>query len=110
MEKRNSQLEHGHPMAQARGFFCPCNSGVARFQSQHQYHFWRMSSMHKQVSSTAVSQICVIHEALNGCINLKLRKTYSQFYAPKLCLSPALVKVNTAYSKYMGESSKFPKS
>ena len=38
MEKRNSQLEHGQPMD-------TCDSGVARCQSQHQYHFWRMSSM-----------------------------------------------------------------
>ena len=45
MEKRNSQLEHGHLMEQTRGLFCMCDSGVARCRSQHQYHFWRMSSM-----------------------------------------------------------------
>ena len=43
MEKPNSQLEHGQPMVQARGLFCTCGSGVTRCQSQHQYHFWRMS-------------------------------------------------------------------
>ena len=45
MEKRNTQLEHGQPMMQTRGLFCTCNSGVARCNSQHQYHFLRMSSM-----------------------------------------------------------------
>ena len=44
MDKQNSQLEHGQPMEQTRGLFCMCDSGVARCQSQHQYHFWRMSS------------------------------------------------------------------
>ena len=45
MEKQNSQLEHGQPMEQIRGLFCMSDSGVARCQSQHQYHFWRLSSM-----------------------------------------------------------------
>ena len=45
MEKRNSQLEHGHSMEQTKCLFSKCDSGVARFQSQLQYHFWRMSSM-----------------------------------------------------------------
>ena len=45
MEKRNSQLEHGQPMEQTRALFCMCDSGVARCQSQHQYHFWGMSSV-----------------------------------------------------------------
>ena len=45
MEKRNNQLEHGHPMEQTRGLFCTCDSGVARCQSQHQYHFLQMSKM-----------------------------------------------------------------
>ena len=36
MEKRNSQLEHGQPMEQTRGWFCTCDSGVTRCQSQHQ--------------------------------------------------------------------------
>ena len=47
MEKRNSQLEYEQPMEQTRGLFCTCDSGVARCQSQHQYHFLRMSSMFK---------------------------------------------------------------
>ena len=38
MEKRNSQIEHGQPMEHTRGLLCTCDSGVARCQSQHQYH------------------------------------------------------------------------
>ena len=38
MKKLNSQLEHREPMEQTRGLFCMCDSGVARCQSQHQYH------------------------------------------------------------------------
>ena len=75
MEKPNSQLEHGWPMEQTRSLFCMCDSGVARCQSQHQYHFWRMSGMFElrgQVSLAAVNQICVIHEAMNSCKNLKI--------------------------------------
>ena len=45
MEKLNSQLEHGQPMEQTRGLFCMCDAGVARCQSQHQYHFWQMNLM-----------------------------------------------------------------
>ena len=48
MEKQNSQLEHGQPMEQT-SVFCMCASGVARCQSQHQYHFWRMSWMFKSI-------------------------------------------------------------
>ena len=50
MEKRNSQLEHKQPMEQTRGLFCMCDSGVARCQSQHKYHFWRMSSCLKRIA------------------------------------------------------------
>ena len=43
--KGNSLLEHVQPMEKTRGLFCLCDSGVADCQSQHQYHFWRMSSV-----------------------------------------------------------------
>ena len=74
MEKRNSQFEHRQPMEQTIGLFCTCDSGVARCQSQHQYLLCRMSSMFEvllqgQVSLAAVNQICVFHEAINGCKN-----------------------------------------
>ena len=77
MEKQNSQCEHGPPMVQTRRLFCMCDSGVAGCQSQHQCYFWRMSSMlesilHGQVSLAAVNHICIIHEAMNNCKNLKV--------------------------------------
>ena len=68
MEKRNSQLEHGQPMELTRGLSCKCDSGVAVCQSQHQ----NIVSLHRQVSLAAVNQICVIHEAINSCGNLKI--------------------------------------
>ena len=54
-------------MEQTRGLFCTCDSGVALCQSHHQCHFWRMSL-------AAVNQIYVIHEAMNGCKNLKINE------------------------------------
>ena len=71
MEKWNSQLEHRQPMEQTRGLFCTWDSAVARCQSQHQYHLWRIV-LHEQVSLAAVNQSCVIHEAMNGCKNVKI--------------------------------------
>ena len=67
MEKWNSQLEHRQQMEQTRGLFCTWDSGVAGCQSQHQYTFDVWSALHRQVSLAAVNQICVIHEAMNGC-------------------------------------------
>ena len=43
-ENRNSQCEHRQPMEQTIGLFCMCDSGVARCQSQHKCHFWRINS------------------------------------------------------------------
>ena len=45
MEKGNSQSEHGRPMELTRSLFSMCDSGVARCQSQHQCHFWRVNLM-----------------------------------------------------------------
>ena len=72
MEKRNSQLEHGQPMEQTRGLFCTCDSGVARYQSLLANRVDLRSVLHGQVNLAAVNQICVIHEAMNGCENLKI--------------------------------------
>ena len=71
MEKRNSHLEHGQPMEQTKGFFCTCDSGVARYQSQHQCNDVR-NVLHGQAGLAAVNPICVIHKAMNGCKNLKI--------------------------------------
>ena len=77
MEKRISQLEHGQPMEQTRGCFCTCNSGVARFQSQAGVTLLANESdvrsvLHRQVRLAAVNRICVTHETMNGCENLKI--------------------------------------
>ena len=77
MEKRNSPLEHWQPMEETRGLWCTCDSGVARCQSQHQCHFCQITMMLEaycmgMVWLAAVSQICVIHEAMNGCENVKI--------------------------------------
>ena len=68
-------------MEQTRSLFCMCDSGVARYQSQHQCFFLEnefdvRSVLHRQMSLVALNQIqiCVIHEAMNGCKNLKIHK------------------------------------
>ena len=58
MERWNSQLEHGQPMEQTRGLFCMCDEDVARCQSQHRYHFWRMSSMVKAIAGASELGSC----------------------------------------------------
>ena len=79
MEKRNSQLEHRQPMEQ-------WSKQEARLQVQlgcgslsittqvsllaNKFDVQRV--LHGQVSLAAVNQICVIHEAMNGCKNLKI--------------------------------------
>ena len=60
-----------------KGACFACDSGVVRCQSQHQCHLWRMNSifeayLHGLVSLAAISHICVIHETMNGCKNLKV--------------------------------------
>ena len=77
-EKRKSPCKHGQPMEQTRGLFCMCDSGVAHCQSHYQCHFNLAnefdvrSVLHGQVSLAAVNQIYVIHEAIDGCKNLKV--------------------------------------
>ena len=77
MEKQNSQCEHGQPIEKTRGLFCTCDTGVACCHSQHQCHFWQMCSIF-QAYCTGKSawqlsiKVCVIHEAINGCKNLKV--------------------------------------
>ena len=53
-----------------------CDSGVARCQSQPvsllANEFDIRSVLHVQISLAAVNQICVMHEAMKGCKNLKI--------------------------------------
>ena len=77
MEKQNSQCEHGQPMEQTRSLFCTCDSGMARCQSQHQFHFGRMNLMFEAYCTGKRAwqlsiKFCVIHEAMNSCKILKI--------------------------------------
>ena len=77
MEKRNIQFEHGQQMEQTRGLFCTSDSGVTLLSITTQVSllpndFDARSVLHGQVSLAAVNQICVIHEAMNVCKNLKI--------------------------------------
>ena len=54
-----------------------CDSGVARYQSRHPVsllanEFDVGSVLHGQVSLAAFNQMYVLHEATNGCKNLKI--------------------------------------
>ena len=43
------------------------------------------SILHRQVTLAAVNQICVIHEAMNGCKNLKIQDCFENVnIMPKL--------------------------
>ena len=73
----DSQCEHGQPLEPTRGVCCMCGSVVARCQSTTPVsllanEFNVQNTLHGQVSLAAVNQICVIHEAMNGCNNLKI--------------------------------------
>ena len=76
MEKQNSQLEHGQPMEQTRGALhmrLRCGSlSIKTPVSLLANEFDVRSILHGQVSLVAVNQISVVHEAMNGCKNLKI--------------------------------------
>ena len=75
MEKRNSQLEHGQPMEQKRGLHVRLRCGslsTTTTVSLLANEFIVLSTLHEQVSSVAVNPVCVIHEAMTGCKNLKV--------------------------------------
>ena len=77
MEKWNIQLEHRQPMEKTRGLFCTCDLGFCSLSimtpvSLLTNDFDVRSVLHRQVSLAAVNQICVIHEAMNSCKNLKI--------------------------------------
>ena len=57
-------------MGQTIGLFCMCDSGVAVSLLANAFDV--RSILHGQVSLAAINQICVIHEAMDGCKNLKI--------------------------------------
>ena len=73
MEKRNSQLEHGHPMDQTIKRLVlhvrlRCGSlSITTPVSLLANAFDVRSVLHGPVSLAAVNQIRIIHEAMNGC-------------------------------------------
>ena len=76
MEKRNSQREHRQPMEQTRSLFCTCDSvwllSITTPVSLLANEFDVRRVLHGQMSLAAVNRIGVIHEAINGCKNLKI--------------------------------------
>ena len=64
-------------MEQTRSLFCMCDSGVARYQSQHQCHIWGKNLMFQancmgKLAWQLSIKVCVVLEAMNGCKNLKI--------------------------------------
>ena len=55
-------------MEQTRGLFRTGSPSITTLMANE---FNVRSVLHAQVSLAAVNQICVIHEAMNGCKNLK---------------------------------------
>ena len=79
MEKRNSQLEHGHSIEQTQGFARTTQVWLATITTPLSLlvnAFDVRSVMHWQVSLAAVNQICVIHEAVNGSEHIKITLKY----------------------------------
>ena len=76
MEKLNSQLEHVQPMEQTKACLhmrLMCGSlSITTSVLLLANEFNVRSVLHGQLSLAAVNQICVIHEAMNGCKNLKI--------------------------------------
>ena len=76
MEKRNSKLEHDPQWSKPEACFAHAtqmwltinhNTSITSGEC-----FDVRSVLHGQVSLEAVNQICVTHEAMNGCKNLKI--------------------------------------
>ena len=64
-------------MEQTIGLFCTCNFGCGSLSIKTPVSLLAneldvRSVLHGQVSLAAVSQICVFHEAMNGCKNLEI--------------------------------------
>ena len=76
-EQLNSLLDHEQLVEQTRGLFYMCDSGCGSLSITTPVillanEFDVLSVLHGQVTLAAVNQICVIHEAVNGCKILKI--------------------------------------
>ena len=56
--------------ARTTGVWLPTNHNTSVTNPLNEFDVG--SVLHGQVSLTSVNQICVIHEAMNGCKNLKI--------------------------------------
>ena len=74
MEQRNNQTEceHGQPTLVLHVRLRCGSLSITTPVSLLANEFDIRSVLHGQVSLTAVNQICVIDEAMNGCENLKI--------------------------------------
>ena len=72
MEKRNSQCS-GENKKLVLHVQLRCGSlSISTPVSLLANEYYVRSELHGQVSLAAVNQICVVHEAMNGCKNLKI--------------------------------------
>ena len=77
MEKRNSQCEHGTANGANKKLVLHvhlrCGSlSITTLLSLLANEFDVRSVLHGQCSLAAVNQFCVVHEAMNGCKNVKI--------------------------------------
>ena len=72
MEKRNSQLEHANKRLVSNVRLRCGSLSITVPVSLLANEFDVLSVLHGQVSLVAVNQMCVIHEAMNSCKNLKI--------------------------------------
>ena len=73
-------------MEQTRSLFCTYDSDVTTQVSLLANEFDVRSVLHGQVSFAAADQICVNHEAMNGCKNLVSLKDCFENVNINLCL------------------------
>ena len=69
MEKRNSEVEHGQPKRLVLHVRFECGSLSITTAVSLLANAFRVFEAY---CTEAVKQICVIHEAMNGCENLKI--------------------------------------
>ena len=75
MEVRNGQCEHGRQWSKQEACFARATRcGLLSIKSPVSLlanELYVRSVLHGRVSLVTVNQMCVIHEAMNGCKNLK---------------------------------------
>ena len=72
MEKRNSQCSGANKKLVLHVQLRCGSMSISTLVSLLANEYDVRSELHGQVSLAAVNQICVVHEAINGCKNLKI--------------------------------------